>query len=402
MKRSIATFIARKYFFSKSHVGAVNLMNLTALVGLALGTAAMIVVLAAFQGLESLIGDQFQNVNATLKVEPVNGKHLVLDDTDSNLIANLIPQDPEAATHLVVEQRVLAHYGEQQHIVWLKGVTQHYRQTHNVEENLVTQYPIDAWRGPLLSIGGGVGYHLGISHTNPPQTVNLYLPEVSQETNVLNIGDNLRHERALAVEIFELQADFDANNILAPYDFVAEFIGNATPSYLEIQTTQPKLWRNALEGPWKDKYTIRNRIEQEATLFKVMQSEHTVVILLLSFVIFLSTFGVASAQIMIALEKKQDTKTLWSMGATTHQLRSIFALNGLLTVLVSWITGIGLGLLLVYIQQEVGLLRLGSGYIENFYPVEWQWNHVWLVSGVVLGIGTVMSVWSARNVVKRL
>jgi lipoprotein-releasing system permease protein len=145
---------------------------------------------------------------------------------------------------------------------------------------------------------------------------------------------------------------------------------------------------------------VADRLEQEATLFKVMRSERLVVIAILAFVVFLASFGVVSALTIIALEKDNDIRTLWSMGASNAQLRQLFFTNGMYIVVAGWALGMTLAILLIVLQQQVGLITLGSGYVQEFYPVTLKLSHVVLTTLIVLGIGTLMSAWSTKNVVR--
>jgi len=145
---------------------------------------------------------------------------------------------------------------------------------------------------------------------------------------------------------------------------------------------------------------VADRLEQEATLFKVMRSERLVVIAILAFVVFLASFGVVSALTIIALEKDNDIRTLWSMGASNAQLRQLFFTNGMYIVVAGWALGMTLAILLIVLQQQVGLITLGSGYVQEFYPVTLKLSHVVLTTLIVLVIGTLMSAWSTKNVVR--
>jgi lipoprotein-releasing system permease protein len=146
--------------------------------------------------------------------------------------------------------------------------------------------------------------------------------------------------------------------------------------------------------------TVANRLEQEATLFKVMRSERMVVVFILAFIVLLASFGVVSALIIIALEKKDDVHTLWAMGASEADLRSIFFKNGLLIVATGWLSGMVVGLGIIALQHYVGIVPLGTGYVQEYYPVSLKWEHIALTSAIVLGIGSSLSAWATRRVIK--
>jgi len=144
-------------------------MSLTALVGLALGTAAMTVVLSAFAGLEDLVADQFEDANPPLKISPANGPYLALTAEDSAFLNSEADRYPEAVFEPVFEQRVLLAQGENQHITYVLGVSDEYVREHRLNEHLLTQADPGLDLGEnTLALGAGVAYHLGVSNANPP------------------------------------------------------------------------------------------------------------------------------------------------------------------------------------------------------------------------------------------
>ena len=172
------------------------------------------------------------------------------------------------------------------------------------------------------------------------------------------------------------------------------------PSFLEVHTPDETAVRKLLERYFKDSVIISDRLEQEATLFKVMRSERIVVVCILSFIVLLASFGVVSALLIIALEKKSDVRTLWSMGSSDKDLRKIFFKNGILIVSTGWLSGLLLGIAIIALQKWVGIVPLGSGYVQEYYPVSLKWQHVVLTTVIVLGIGSSLSAWATRRVIK--
>lgn len=377
-------------------------MSLTALIGLALGTAAMTVVLSAFAGLEGLIADQFQHANPDLKISPTTGPHLQLTPEDTLYFEQLKLQYPAVTIAPIYKKRVLLSFGENQHITYLLGVDTSYTRTHHLASHLISQADPALDLGPqALTIGSGVAYHLGLSSTNPPPVVTIYLPRVTKETTVLNLTEAIEAENAFVNGIFSLQPDFDQQHVIAPAPWVQKFTNQKSPSYLEVHSSKPssiKAIRAALESHFGSRTTIANTLEQEATLFKVMRSERLVVLAILSFVVLLASFGIVSALTIIALEKKNDIHTLHSMGASDQTLRAIFFKNGMLIVLFGWAVGLVIGTTLILLQQYVGIIPLGSGYVQEYYPVTLTLKHIVMTTTIVLSIGTLLSAWATRNV----
>ena len=377
-------------------------MSLTALVGLALGTAAMTVVLSAFAGLEDLVADQFEDANPPLKISPANGPNLVLSAEDSAYISTEAARYPASVFEPVYEQRVLLAQGENQHITYVLGVSDEYIREHRLSEHLLTQADPSLDLGEnTLALGAGVAYHLGVSNANPPPIITVYLPKIDATTTALNLSDAVRAKNVFVTSIHTVQPDYDVNKAIAPRSWVQTFTGAKHPSYLEVYDDDNAL-RKSIEAYFGDRAIIADRLEQEATLFKVMRSERLVVLAILAFVVVLASFGIVSALTIIALEKKNDIYTLWSMGTSNAQLRAIFFKNGLLIVLAGWAVGLGIGTSIILIQKYIGVVSLGSGYIQEYYPVVLSWQHYLLTTTIVLSIGTSISLWSTGKVIQQI
>jgi lipoprotein-releasing system permease protein len=399
--QSFSSFIAKKYFFSLGKLGSIRLMSWAALIGLALGTAAMTVVLSAFAGLEDLIVGQFEDANATLKVEPTIGPTLNLSEKDSIFLRGLITDFDETTVMHIFEKRVLLTNGDNQYISYLLGVPEEYSKLHNLSEHLITMTDPSMNYGEFtITMGAGVAYHLGLSSTNPPPIVTVYLPKINTKTNALNLSKAVDGQDAFTTAIHSVQADYDQKYALAPQGWFKKFTGMKAPSFLEIHTSNETTVRETLEQYFEGNAIITNRLEQESTLFKVMRSERIVVICILSFIVLLASFGVVSALLIIALEKKSDVRTLWSMGATDKDLKSIFFKNGILIVSTGWLSGILLGMAIISLQKWIGIVPLGSGYVQEYYPVSLKWQHLALTTVIVLGIGSCLSAWATRRVIK--
>ncbi|HCP41462.1 MAG TPA: hypothetical protein DIT65_06675 [Cryomorphaceae bacterium] len=376
-------------------------MSLAALVGLALGTAAMTVVLSAFAGLEDLILSQFKDANATLKIESATGPYIELTLEDSLFLSGLEASYEETVTMAIFQKRVLLTYGENQHIAYLLGVPKEYAERHHLSEHLLTMAdPAMDYGKFTLTLGAGIAYHLGLSTTNPPPIVSVYLPKIAAKTNVLNLSDAIEGQNAFAIAIHSVEPNYDQKYALAPQGWFKKFTGSKAPSFIEIHSAAESRVRKALEGHFGDRITIRNRLEQEAALFKVMRSERMVVVFILAFIVLLASFGVVSALIIIALEKKGDVHTLWAMGASESDLRNIFFKNGLMIVATGWLSGLLVGFGVIALQHYVGIVPLGTGYVQEYYPVSLKWEHIALTSAIVLSIGSSLSAWATRKVIK--
>jgi lipoprotein-releasing system permease protein len=326
----------------------------------------------------------------------------VLSAEDSAYLNTEAARYPASIFEPVYEQRVLLAQGENQHITYILGVSDEYVREHRLNEHLLTQADPSLDLGEnTLALGAGVAYHLGVSNANPPPIITVYLPKIDATTTALNLSDAVRAKNVFVTSIHTVQPDYDVNKAIAPRSWVQTFTGAKHPSYLEVYDDDNAL-RKSIEVYFGDRAIIADRLEQEATLFKVMRSERLVVLAILAFVVVLASFGIVSALTIIALEKKNDIYTLWSMGTSNAQLRAIFFKNGLLIVLAGWAVGLGIGTSIILIQKYIGVVSLGSGYIQEYYPVVLSWQHYLLTTTIVLSIGTSISLWSTGKVIQQI
>lgn len=169
-------------------------------------------------------------------------------------------------------------------------------------------------------------------------------------------------------------------------------------SYLEVYSDDDDL-RKSIEDHFSDRVVVADRLEQEITIYKLLRSERLVVIAILAFVVLLASFGVVSALTIIALEKDNDIRTLWSMGASNGQLRRLFFTNGMYIVGAGWALGMVIAVILIFLQQQFELIKYGPGE-KQFYPLKIEPSNILLTTAIVLSIGIIMSAWSTRNVVR--
>lgn len=373
-------------------------MSLTALIGLSLGTAAMTLVLSAFAGLEDLVGSQFEHSNPALKISPASGQFLELTAEDSTFIANEAAHYPASVFEPIYEQRVLLVRENYQVIADLLGTSDEYIREHHIEDYVLTLAEPKFMRdSSAIRLGSEVSNKLGISNTNPPPRITVYLPKINSATNALNLKNTVESKDALVVSVHTLQPDYD-RKVIAPSDWVKEFTGAKHPSYLEVYSDNEDL-RKSIEDHFSDRVVVADRLEQEITTYKLLRSERLVVIAILAFVVLLASFGVVSALTIIALEKDNDIRTLWSMGASNGQLRRLFFTNGMYIVGAGWALGMVISLILIFLQQQFKLIKYGPG-VNQFYPVKIEPSNVVLTTAIVLSIGIIMSAWSTRNVVR--
>ncbi|GAB5558158.1 MAG: FtsX-like permease family protein [Schleiferiaceae bacterium] len=393
---NLSFFIARRYLFSKKKTNAVNLITGISIFGVAVGTAAMIVVLSAFNGMEGLIRSFYSKFDPDIKVEIVRGKSFDADAVD---FEGLYAINGVEQISQILEEKVLLQYREKEYIATVKGVDSLFRKVTQFEESIqVGRHFAYGGRDQVAVIGTGVAYHLSLNSPLDQNIITAFVPRPGVQ-DPLNA---FTEQRFTPVGTFSVQPEYNDKFVIVPLSFARKLLRSPSAiSSLEIKVS-PEVpveeIQSQIAAIMGDNFTVKNRDEQQEVLFKVMQSEGLITYFVLSFIMAIASFSILGSLTMLILEKREDLKTLKSFGATRSFLRRIFFLEG------SLITGMGLGLGLIlgigiyYLQKEVGLIILGQGYVVEAYPVDLYPTDIVQVALTVMVIGLGITAVAVRKV----
>lgn len=254
--------------------------------------------------------------------------------------------------------------------------------------------------------GAGVAYSLGISLAMPNAYIHLYMPK-SDKTALGDVANAFRQDGILLGGIFAVQQDFDSKYILTPLSFARQLMdAEEKISAWEIRLNNPAKADAAAESLQKAlglEYVVKTRFEQNETLYKVMRTEKWAVFTILSFIILIAAFNIIGSLSMLVIEKRSDIATLRALGADKSMIRRIFLLEGMLMSLLGAFTGLAVGGIICYIQQEVGIVPMpGTTFLIQYYPVTLLWTDFLLVGSVTVGISALMAWLPAHRAVQGL
>ncbi|MCC5915715.1 MAG: ABC transporter permease [Cryomorphaceae bacterium] len=388
-------FIARRYFFSRHSTTAVNILAGISIAGLVVGTAALLVILSAFNGLEDLVKGFYASFDPDIKVEARIGKNFTYDDA---LLDPIADWEEVATVSKVLEERVLLRYREQEFIATVKGVDSLYHHATGIADAIYrgeykTGYP-DA------VIGIGVAWHLGLSYVGRSESVQMYVPKASAR-NLLQPDRAFNQDVVYAAGLFAVQPEFDVRYILGDLSRIQRMSDQEnTVSSLDIRlqnNVRLRRFVEKLQNYLGDDFVVRDRNDQQAAFFKVMRAEGLVTYLVFTLILLISSFTLFGALSMMILDKKKDIHTLWILGMPKRKLRKLFFSEGLLVTVVGAVTGIILGGIIVVLQHYFGLVSMGSGYVVDSYPVRLTVLDVLKVLITVLVIGVFISYVAGRR-----
>lgn len=395
-------FIARRYLFSRQTTNAVNIITGVSMLGVSIGAAAMIVVLSAFNGLENLIRSFYNTTDPDFRIELVEGKNFIYDEDLNTRIRDV--QGVKDASY-VLEEKALFRYQGKEFIATLKGVDAHYLEVTNFEDALVHgEFFVPGVDENLAIVGMGVAYHLGISRINMNDPIEIHMPRAN--ASILDPMSAVSSELIYPMGLFSVQPDMDIKYVLVPLPFLQRMsdVKSSRLSSIEVSVVDAKDSKDIkerLQNTLGADFTVLDRDEQQMAIFKVLKTEGLATYLILAFIVLVSSFGILGSNTMLILDKKEDIKTLWAMGADDRLTRRIFFMEGLITSLLGGLGGIALGVIIVLVQQYFGLVGLGDGYVLDSYPVELRFDDFVLILATVVFLGLLVSVISTLKLKKK-
>lgn len=385
-------FVALRYLVSRKANSAINIISLISAAGILTGTTALIVVLSVFNGFGEIIRGLYNSFDPDLKITAVKGKVFV---PDSVVLLKIKQLAGVAGVVEVLEDNALFRYDNHLHIGVLKGVDSSFEKLSGIGQKVVRgSFMLEDETGSYALAGAGVAYYLGLNPEDFFHSLQIYAPSRNFNPAGLNVASAFRRQAVPVAGIFSIQQDFDVKYVIVPlkvarqlWDYPREV--SALEVYLK-PGAYPKDTQKQISSLLGAGYTIANRAEQQAMLYRIMRTEKYAIFIILSFIILVAAFTLISTIGMMAIEKQKDIAILLSMGATGRLIRQIFLLQGILICVAGGLAGLGLGALACFLQEKFGLIKImasGNSFVINEYPVHMQWLDFFIVFTIVLLIG---------------
>ncbi len=392
-------YIAKRYLFSKKKTNAINVISIISVMGVAVATMALVIVLSVFNGFHDLVASFFTNFDPQLKVVPVEGKTAPADDP----ILTKIRQLPQVAVATeCVEDQALAMYQDKQAMVVIKGVDDNFEQLTHIKEILYGdgEFSLHAANLQYGILGIRLANTLGTS-ANFNEYMRIYAPQRDGQFDIMNPQSGFVVDSLLSpgVVFAVNQSKYDRNYILTSVTFARLlFDQDGMLSSLELRLKNGSDFE-AVKREMKEiagtKYKVLDRFEQQADTFKIMQIEKFMAYIFLTFILIVACFNIIGSLSMLIIDKKKDVETLRCLGADDRQIKRIFLFEGRMISALGALLGIGVGLLLCWLQQTYGLVKMGErsgSFIINAYPVSVHYTDILFVFITVMAVGWI-AVW---------
>lgn len=399
---NLPLYIAKRYLFSKKSHNVINIISAISILGVSIGSLALIVVLSAFNGLEDLVGSLYNSFDSDIRITIKEGKTFDLNSFPEDKIRKL-----EGVVHYtdVLEETVLLKYQDKQSIAVVKGVESDFLLMSGLDSMIIDGDLVlkeDSFYYAVM--GYGIAINLTVSIGNFFDPISMYAARRKIKVSPTNPEQAFRKMPIMPAGIFAINPDFDDKYIIVPFEFASELLeydqrATAVELGLKPEADEYRI-KEQLQQLLGEDYQVKTQYEQNELIFKTNQTEKWVTYLILSFILVIATFNVIGSLTMLIIDKKDDILILKSMGATKKLIRRIFLLEGLLINLVGGMSGLVLGGLLCFGQQKLGFVRL-EGVLVDYYPVSMEPMDFVAVMLTVMVIGFAASWFPVRFVTRR-
>lgn len=396
----LAFQIARRYLFSKKSTNAINIISLVSMVGMGLGSFALIVLLSVFNGFEHLVLDLQNSFYSDLQINPIKGK--TFEPTDSVLV-HLTEQNEIISYSFVLEENAYLKYKDNERLATVKGVDTNYFETSKIAKNIVLGEARLSENGINYAImGSGIDYVLDTDVKRPISSISINIPK-KQKTAAMLASQLFNSGEVVPGGVFLIQSEFDNKYVLIPLAKMRSITRTKTAvSAIEIRINDKanleKVKKTLVEN-LPAGYEVLARYEHDKSLYKAMKAERWAVFAILSLIMFIISFNIVGSLSMVSIEKKRDISILKAMGLKKQDVLKIFMLQGMMGSVLGAIIGLFLGLLLLAAQKIFGFVGLPSngGFVIDSYPVFIKMGDIFLSFLMVVVISLIASYYPAKK-----
>lgn len=394
-------FIAGRYLFAKKSHNVINIISAISAVGMAIGTAALIIILSIYNGFDELVKSTLSNVEPDILITPAKGKVFIPNgETFDRIRQNPLIDEYD----LILQENVFVDYDGHQGIAKAKGVDSAFEAESPLAEHITNgEFSLHKGQLPQMVVGAGLAYKMGM---NPAflASAELYFPIRDRNFSLANPAASIETVRMRPSGIFSVNQQIDNDLIILPIEQMRKLLGyEEEVSGVELRLVEgstAKDLRSAIKDIQKElgpDFKVLDRFRQNTSLYKMMRYEKAAIYVILIFVIIIIALNIFGSITMLIIEKKDDIETYRSLGATDQMLRRTFTLEGWLISLLGLAAGLVVGIGFSLAQQHFGFIKMPGSFLVNAYPVILQWQDVLAtIAGVAL-IGYIIALLPVRR-----
>ena len=402
----LAPFIAGRYLFAKKSHNVINIISAISAIGMAIGTAALIIILSVYNGFDSLIRSMMSTVEPDLLITPSTGKVFIPEGETYDWIYD---QPSVKSMCCVLQEQVFINYDGKQGLAKAKGVDWVYEDESSLKDYITDgEFKLHKGDIPLAVVGAGLAYEMQM---NPRflAPIEIYFPSRTRKISLANPASAIESIRVWPSGLFSVNTDVDKELMILPIAKMQELLEYENEvSGIEIRLTdnsdtkELKRLQKEISSKLGPDFKVKDRFQQNESLYKMMKYEKAAIYMILIFVIIIIAFNIFGSLTMLIIEKRFDIETLKSLGATEKLIKRIFVLEGWMISLAGLAGGLFLGVLFSLLQQWFGFIKMPGHFVVQAYPIILSWTDVMLTAIGVTLIGYLIALIPAHTLNRRV
>jgi lipoprotein-releasing system permease protein len=396
---NFSLYIAKRYLRSASKNNAINIINGIASLGIIVGAMALFVVLSVFSGLKDFSLSFSNDSDPDLKISATLGKSFYVSAKQNE---KLLKINGIAASSKVLEDRVLFMFDGKEIVTYLKGIDASYGKVNDVKKTIFQGDWLETNTTQVV-VGKGVSQKLSLGLFEFNHPFEVFVPRPGKGA-IENPEQAFNKTTIAPVGIYAISEDLDSKYVYADLGLaqnLLEYKSNQI-SAIELKlkpNSDEEIIKKELQTIFNNKVTVKNRAQLNDSLYKMLNTENIAVYLIFTLVIIIALFNLIGALIMMILDKKENLKTLFNLGAEVKSLRKIFLLQGTLLSIFGGIVGLLLGIIVVLLQQQFQFIMITPTLA---YPVVFNIQNVLIVFATIVLLGFIASFIASSRVTKKL
>lgn len=392
-----ALHIALRYLFARKSHNVINVISAISAAGMAIGTAALILILSIYNGFDRIIESNLSDLDPDILVTAAEGRRFVPDAGMLEALEN----DPRiSSVCLTLEENVLLVYGDKQGLALAKGVDDGYERNSPLAAHVTAgEFSLHFGDLPQAAVGAALAHEMGISPRFLDKLTLCY-PRKGAGIPLAGLSSALASVSLKPASLFSIDSQTDAGTVILPIECMRELLGEPEAvSGLELRTAGPagKRLLKELQTELGPDYKLLDRRMQRPAVYKMMRYEKLAIYSILIFVVVIVAFNIFGSLSMLKIEKSDDMRTLRAMGATERLTRRIFVYEGWLVSLAGLAVGLAVGLAAALLQQHFGIVKMPYGFMISAYPCILEAGDVLMTAAGVALTGFLISLLAAAG-----
>jgi lipoprotein-releasing system permease protein len=396
-------YIAKRYLFSGKKMHAINIISGISMLGVLIGSAALLIILSVFNGFEKVILSLYSNFTPEIKIETKLGKTF---NPKTPYFASLHKDAHVFSFTEVLQEKALIKYGDKPFLGTVMGVSDDFLKNPQLDSTIASgSFTLKSGNQNFAVIGATIQGSLGINVHDELSSMQIFSPRRDAENSANPLNEFV--VRSINPSgVFAIQQEFD-DIAVTPIEFARDLLDqpvNVSSIQLNFKRgTDIDAMQKSIQDKIGNDFTVKNRKEQNSELYKTLNYESWAVYMILTFVLIIAIFNIIGSLTMLVIDKRKDIAILSGLGANKNMIQGIFFFEGMMITAIGCIIGIVLGTIFCLLQQHYGWIKMGAKMsVLDSYPIDLKIKDFGLVLLTVGGISVIAAGISARLSIKGL